>query len=83
MLDLQKPRHISTLPKARCADCSPCTSAVPQIADDFGAPRKSAEVGQIRKCRAHSDSSESVKIRRWAVWGQLSGLAASLIRRAR
>jgi hypothetical protein len=24
------------------------TSVVPEIADDFGAPRKSAEVGQIR-----------------------------------
>jgi hypothetical protein len=32
-----------------CADRSRDTSAVPQIADDFGAPRKSAEVGQQQK----------------------------------
>jgi hypothetical protein len=35
------------------------TSVVPQIADDFGAPRKSAEVGHNRtKCgRSKSDQS--------------------------
>ena len=32
-----------------CAGRSPDTSAVPRIADDFGAPRKSADVGHERK----------------------------------
>jgi hypothetical protein len=32
--------------KNGCGGRSTGTSAVPQIADDFGAPRKSAEVGQ-------------------------------------
>jgi hypothetical protein len=35
--------------KNGCGGRSTGTSAVPQIADDFGASRKSAEVGQIRK----------------------------------
>jgi hypothetical protein len=61
--------------KTGCGGCSSGTSAVPQKADDIGAPRKSSEVGHLQPSYAIPSngclSPDSCRARRMLLTAEL------------